>query len=266
MGDSRAQSDAYFALEVPDDALIGSIAHEAALTDAALAGLTVELGRADRASADAASLALTLGRAGWRPAARCIAEREAVAKAQSNPQARIYALAQALLHLRPSAEVEAAEVGYRFCDELGVLYVEDPIAAHWHHAGRWGPPIRPDLRRSGRHASGPGRHERLVRWAADGGVVVVTFQPRGMSRPEPPLRLCKAGFARDVSFGDCVRWSSLRSMGRLVMDHGEVAAVQIRGEAPTSFPVHPSVPTDDLLVLMETLSAMGRGTASATGA
>ncbi len=251
--------DAYLSLEVPDDALVVTLAREAAVSDAVLASVTAEIGRSELDPGALAALALMAGRAGYGAARSAMRGQQDRLRELHPGEARAFGLARALVELRPPPGVEAAESGYRFVDEQGVLFVEDPIAAYWHHRGRWGPPLRPDVYRSGRHASGTGQVERCRGWAADGGVVVVTFKGAASNRPQPALRLCRAGFARDPAFRSLVRWSSLRSLGRYETAQGMTAAYQRGGEPPTALPLGPSIPPDDLLVLMEALSALGRG-------
>ena len=251
-------NDAYLTLAIPDDERVGAIAREAALDDFALASMGRELARADLDPGVAAALALTVARAGWAEGRAAIRAQRARRSAGHSAEARALGLAEALCDLRPPGTVEAAESGYRYVDPEGALYIEDPVAAHWHHQGRWGPPLRPRVERAGRHASGPGGIARWLDWAGDGGIVVVTFEP-SVARARPPLRLCRAGFARDRALNTLVRWSSLRSIGRMQRRPFDVVAYQQAGGAPVALPDKPSIPVDSLLRLMEALSALGRG-------
>lgn len=164
-------------------------------------------------------------------------ERCREAAGSPDGRALAFALAVELLELVPRG-VEKADAGYRFVIGDDVLYVEDPVAAHFHAAGRWGPALRPDPRAPTRLARGP--LEPIVDAAAAGETVVVTF--RG---GRPALRVLRSGLTRDASLRSIVRWPSVTGLGRV----GEGVAYEVAG-APTAVGVPDALSSDALLELL----------------
>lgn len=254
----------YLAVEIADDKLLTAIAEEDALIDATLDQLERDVVSPRTDAGRAAALALTIGRAGRPRSAAPL--RAAIARLESAGQmlqAQAVALALELLPLRPEI-VERAERGYRRQDPItgAELFVEDPLAAHWHHEGRWGPPLRPDPDRKLVLARGDPPIDRLVSAVREGEIVLVTFQPDGVfRRPEPPLRLMRAGLSRTPSLDALTRWSEIVSVGaveRRWPDRRRRAAYEPKGGPELALPPHPSITTDSLIALMTRLLKAGR--------
>jgi hypothetical protein len=225
----------------------------------------------------AAALALTLGRAGRSESLPALERAQDALRSRPGLEleVEIVELARALLLAAPPAEVSRADLGYRVRTPSGELYVEDPLAAHWHLLGRWGPPIRPDRERAPRLARGAGAADQLLPFLLEGGIALVVFPPepghgilRGPTKPVPPLYLCCAGFARDPALGSLVRWSRVSSLGA-VDDRASPAddrpgragrriGLQIRGGPLAIFPSRASVPTRELESLLARLLKRAR--------
>lgn len=253
-------SSRYLALEVPDDQLLAYLAQEGGLRDVGLDALEAQLHDESLDPGELAAVALTVGRMG-RPSSRDpLTKLKLRLEAAGAPdEALAVDLALRVLALRPPGSVVRADEGYRMQVEGGTLYVEDPVAGHWHRAGRWGPPLRPDLERSPVLARGSGRADEWYEAAADGRLVVITFRPARFSRTvEPALRVTRAGFARDPGLETLVRWSSLESVGRLSGRGRERVGYQVRGEEGFGLPPMPSIPVPELLSLMERLLKAAR--------
>lgn len=250
----------YLALEVPEDQLLAYLAQEGGLTDVALDALVAQLDDPELDPGELAAVALTVGRAGRassRPALMRLERR--LERAGAVDEALAVRLAASVLHLRPPPAVERGDEGYRMQTEQGELFVEDPVAAHWHRAGRWGPPLRPDLERAPLLARGSGRADEWYQAAADGRIVVVTFRPaRFGAHVEPALRLTRAGMARTAQMQDMVRWSELESLGKLSRGRRERVGFAARGQTPRGLPDRPSIPVSELLGLMERLLKQAR--------
>lgn len=249
----------YFARHIPDDERIRAIAEEAALTDRDLDGIEARMLASDDAG-EVTALALTIARCGRRSSAKAL--RAARQHATTTVDQTVLDLALELLTPRPRpAYLQRADEGYRFTPGGGVeLFVEDALAAYWHHRDRWGPPLRPHL--DGRwSAAGQGdRVEALAADALDGGIIVVTFQPgRLFGGPQPALRLTCAGFARDAALRSMVRFGDLSSVGVVTKRKRRLVAYEVRGEALTILPPKPSIPVDDLVALMGRLLQRARG-------
>jgi len=255
MTSAASRQSRLFALEIPDENRLGAVAAEAALKDADLDAL--ELALADTAVDVGARLgaAFQLARGGRRRSGPVLAafRREVLQRGLAD-EAKVLLAALDLLALHPPARLERADRGYRWQDETTELFIEDPLAEHWHGAGRWGPPIRPDLGRSPRFFAAASQAPELARFAEDGGVVVVTFSPSAPWRDAPPaLRMTRAGFARDAALTTMIRWSDLASVGW--MDRGAERAVgyEVRGETERALPPRPSCGDVALMALVERL-------------
>jgi hypothetical protein len=251
----------YLTLKIPDDQLFGAIASEGALTDPQLDGIEAELLEGPLDPGRIAALALTLGRAG-RPSSReALARAEArLAGAGHLREAAALRLAQALSSTQVPAAVERADRGYRFVDpeRSEVLYVEDPLAAHWHQRDRWGPPLRPARERPAVWAGPRDELHPLLGAALDGRVVVVSFRPLFWQREvAPALRLTRAGLSRSADLGDLVRWSRVLSVGSAASRFGESAAYETR-DGRVTLPERPSLPLPALLELMGRLLKQSR--------
>ncbi len=253
-------SSVYLSLEVRDDQLFGAIAAEAALGDPGLDAIERELLAVPLDPGRVASLGLTLGRAGRASSGPALSAARARLEAAGHPrEARAVALAEALLEARVPAAVERAERGYRHAPPgAPALFVEDPIAAHWHQRDRWGPPIRPARERPGVLATPGADLAALLGPPLDGRVLLVPFRPSRLARrPAPVLRLTRAGFARTADLSDLVRWSAVRSVGRLHAGRSERAACETTA-GRVDFPPRAAVPLERLLELMGRLLKQSR--------
>ncbi|MEQ9498929.1 MAG: hypothetical protein RIT81_18765 [Deltaproteobacteria bacterium] len=211
------------------------MAQEAGITDPALDGIAEDLADSELAPDRRAQLALTMARAGR-------AEDRAVLAPLSGEgaHAMAYELARSLLAPNPS-NVERADSGYRFVSGEDVLYVEDPVAAHFHAKGRWGPPLRADPRGPWRLARG--EVSSLIDAASEGECVVVTLRHDGARTPA--LRVLRAGITRDASLRSIVRWPAITGLGRM----GEGVAFE-QGGAPHALGVADEFSSEQLLALL----------------
>lgn len=257
-GSVEPRSSAYLSLRVPDDALLGAIAHETALSDAKLAGFVEAMTAEGADPAEAVALALTVGRAGHPGSAAALLALEArLAARELLAEAKAVRLARALLELRPPPSVSRGEEGYRFEEADGELWIADPVAAHWHRQGRWGPPLRPDPDRPQVVARGEGQVVTLFGRAMAGDTILVSFEPPRLAREvAPALRLTRAGLSRHPALRELVRWSELRSVGRV--EGRGVAAYEPASGAPVALPPRPSIPVEELVDLMGRLLERSR--------
>jgi hypothetical protein len=201
----------FLAVEIPDDRIAFAIAEEAAIADRDLDAIEARLARGEGQPAELAALALTLGRAGRRESAPALEAVEARLFAGGRTlEAQAAHLARELL--APPAWLERAERGYRRIDPRSheELFIEDPLAAHWHHLRRWGPPIRAESSAPHFTELSAGANERIAR----GEIALVIFDAtRRFKRLERPLRLARAGLSRTATFDDLTRWTAVRSVG-----------------------------------------------------
>ncbi len=262
MVETKTKSSRYLVLDVAGGDRVRALAEESALGDRDLDAIEARLGSAELDPGEAAALALALGRAGRPRSSGALQALRRRLEGMGRPaEAHAVTLALDLLAARPPVRVERADLGYRHHDvALGVeLFVEDPLAAHWHARGRWGPPIRPDLERAPIFAQGPGLVDRLTAFAEDGGIVVVGFEPRWrFSAPLPPLRLTRAGVSRDAGLRSLSRWSQVDSVGVVAQGTKQCAAYEVSGEPVEILPPKPSIPTEDLVDLMGRLLKRSR--------
>lgn len=249
-----------FALELPDDARLGAVAAEASIGDAELDELERALRAPDLDVHARLGAAFRVARAGRRRSGPALAElRRDLASAGRADEAKVALAALDVLALRPPPRLERADRGYRWRDQEVELYIEDPLAEHWHAAGRWGPPLRPDLERPPRFFGAFADPRELAAFAADGGVVVVTFAPRPGWRTAPrALRLTRAGFARDAALTTMIRWSELRSVGWMDDGHARSVAYELRGEREEGLPSGPSCGDEALMRSFESLLQTAR--------
>ncbi len=211
------------------------MAQEAGITDPALDGIAEDLADPKVAPDRRAQLALTMARAG-RAADRAVL----ASLSGQGPHGMAFDLARALLAPNPS-NVERADSGYRFVSGDDVLYVEDPVAAHFHAKGRWGPSLRPDPRGPCRLARGD--VASLIDAASEGECVVVTLRHEGARTPA--LRVLRAGITRDASLRSIVRWPAITGLGRM----GEGVAFE-QGGAPQALGVPDDLSSETLLALL----------------
>lgn len=256
-------SGAYLALEVPDDQLIGAIAEEQSVGDAALDGLERAALTADD-PLQSAAWALAIGRCGRRESGPVLQSLRAHLVDRKAPEAvQAIELAMDLLPMLPPERLERAERGYRWTPPGAeeAVYIEDPLAAHWHAQGAWGPPLRPNLELPPRLGHEDGIE--LLAHADRGGVVVVLLRgPSG--RPEPALRLCRAGFARDAALHTLVRWSQVEGMGFMDGPAGSrTVALEVDGRIQALPPTRAGS-AERLSELMQALARRGRGPEAAT--
>lgn len=241
-----------FALEVPDDARLGALAAEASLTDPGLDALEARVSDPSEDLHARLGTALQVARAGRHRSGPTLAGfRRELLDRDHRDEARVVRAAIDLLALHPPARLERADRGYRWRDEEAEIYVEDPLAEHWHAAGRWGPPLRPDLERPPRYFGAQSDEDELRRFALDGGIVVVTYERGG----QPALRVTRAGFARDAALSTLIRWSDLASWGWLEGARGRSLAYEVRGQSEAALPPAPSCGDERLLALIRACSA-----------
>jgi hypothetical protein len=249
-------SEVYLSLEVPGDRLLLAIADEAALADSDLDELERRLLEGALPPEEQAALALTVARAGRAESGWALAEvRRRLASAQAELPAQAVALAVDLLAVPPPPRVERADSGYRYTDPATqtVLFLEDPIAAHWHQRGAWGPPLRPDPARPSWALRGAGQIDAAWSRLAQGDPVVVTFEPPRIGPPAAPLRLVLAGAARDPGLALTVRWSQVLSIGTMERGRRRSVAFELKGTPRVALPARPAVPEAELIALLSRL-------------
>lgn len=255
---------AYYALEIADDRLLGAIADEQNLTDSGLDAMEAAALEAEDPH-HAAALALAVARAGRRSSGRTLASlRRRLLEHGHAEAARAVEIGMDLLPLQPPHRLERAERGYRWTppgDEgAPEVYVEDPLAAHWHAAAAWGPPLRPNLEMPAflwRRAD----DAQALRHTSEGGVVVVLFR-EGLSGAPPALRLTRAGFARDAALQSLTRWAEIDGLG-FMEGRRRQAAYEVQGRAH-ALPADPEPGTEALFEFMRRLSRLGRGSPEST--
>lgn len=242
----------YLALDVPDTHRLRAIAEEGAIADADLDELEHRLLHGELDPQQRAALALAIARAGRASSGSTLAAVRAKLAADGFAlEASVLSLALELLAVPPSVRVERAESGYRFTDPRDgtSLFVEDPIAAHWHHQDRWGPPIRPDPTAKVIVARGNGEVDRLAEAIDRGEIVLIAFSPRFFQPPSPAVRMVRAGLSRDPRLSIATRWSEVRSVG--VMEKGsEKAAAFETAEGRVVFPPRAAIPVEELVALI----------------
>lgn len=250
---------ALLAVEVAPDRLIGAIAEETAFDDRDLDAIEAELARPAIEAGAAASLALALGRAGRASSARPLGAVRA--RFAGTTEAKAIGVAIELLAVDPPRWLERGDVGYRRVDPftLEELFIEDPLAAHWHHLRRWGPPLRaepsaPQFEATGLDAQGMAERVRA------GEIARVTFEARSMfgGAIEPALRLTRAGLTRDASLRELVRWSAITSVGVVERRFSRRAAYEVAGGGLVTLSGRPGLPVEVLVDLMTRLLAAVR--------
>jgi hypothetical protein len=249
-----AQDSLYFSVDVPDAEIIWAIGKEAALDDAAIDSIEAGLRDSEASLAALAASALVLGRCGRKSSKPCLEALRLTRFAESQDQAAVLILAAALIDWRPRPWVERADSGYRVKMSDGRdLFVEDPLAAHWHHAHRWGPPIRPRIDAPFQVVSHPDELDDAVCHALDGGVVVVALRERelwSVRGARSALYISKAGFAYRPDLSDLIRWSQLSSLGSCAHLFGSRIAYRLRNGRLVKIPERSFLPTDMLLAMM----------------
>lgn len=248
------------ALEVPADRLITAIAEEAAIADADLDAIESRLISPITTPGETAALSLTLGRAGRVSSNRALGSaRNRIA---GTPEAKAITVALELLSVAPPRWLTRAELGYRRVDPITgeELFIEDPLAAHWHHEDRWGPPLRADVTTPCFAAELEPDVSQIVERVRAGSIALVTFAAaRVVSRRiDPALRLARAGLTQDASMRHLVRWTGVRSIGTTARRFAAHAAYEAGGEAPVVLPAKPSIPTEMLVEVMTRLSNAAR--------
>ena len=201
----------YMARELPESELLPTIIEEANFSDnkiRKLEGLLLlneELDAGQRAC-----FALTLGRCGWGRSEGALRQLgSSLIKNGHFVEAQAVRLAiQLLAHEPDPKKVERGEEGYQF-REPGepVLFVEDPVAAHWHRQDRWGPPIRPARHLPEKSLSEFSTPAHAIDAAMNGEIVSVT------GRKERWL-VTRAWLWSPSSDAPPFRWTRVRSMGR----------------------------------------------------
>ncbi|MFO0724608.1 MAG: hypothetical protein U1E65_12550 [Myxococcota bacterium] len=252
----------YVRLDLDELELYRAIAEEAAMSDHDLDVLEERLADPALDPGVRAALAIKIARAGRQRSIWALRNaRSEFARAHLLEPLAVLDLALDLVLVPPSPRVELGDSGYqhRGEDADGPLFVEDPIAGYWHRQGRIGPPIRPDPRRRTYVAQGPGQVETAFGRAEDGDIVLITFQPaRWSGRTEPPLRLTRAGMARDLGLTISMRWSEVTSVGLVLRGTKKQVAYEVLGEPRATLPEHPSIPNEDLARLIGMLLELAR--------
>lgn len=252
----------YVRLDLDEGRLLRSVAEEASITDADLDELEDRLLHGALDPALMGSLALTIARAGRPKSAWALkSARSRLLGMHRDTEVQILDLALDLVVTPPAARLERGEAGYRWSRPGGQepLYVEDPIAAYWHRRDRWGPSLRPDPARSPLVAAGPGPIEPWLAEIEDGGTVLVCFRPTWpWVAPEAPLRLVRAGMARDVGLTVQVRWSQVGSVGQVTRGRLTRAAYEVHGSPRETLPREPVIGVDALVALMSRLVERSR--------
>lgn len=236
----------YLALEVPDDERLGAIAKEASVSDADLDAIERELSGGELHPRIEAALAFTLARAGRKSSGEALgALRKRLLDAGEQELAAAVRVAVDLLPLVPPARVERADSGYRWTGEEGdEVFVEDPVAEHWHSERRWGPPLRPALDQPCLWLGPTTSMDDAEDFCRRGGVTLAGFASGGAA-----LRLCRAGWARDAALHTLVRWVDVASMGWA----GSAVALEPRGQAAIVLPARASCGDAPLFDLMRRL-------------
>jgi len=255
-------SAAYLRIEVQEGALLRAVAEEASIVDADLDELEDRLLHGGLDPEKIASLALTVARAGRSKSTWALkSARSKLVAASRKLEVQVLDLALDLVQTPPPARLSRAESGYRWGEgsDDDAVFVEDPLAAYWHRRDRWGPPHRPDPTRAPLVASAPGPIEPWLAEIDDGGTVMVCFAPEWpWSRPEPPLRLTRAGLSRDVALTMRIRWSQVGSIGTVTRGVQKRAAFEVHGEPRETLPGRPMIGTPALVALMSKLVERSR--------
>ncbi len=249
---------ALLAVEIAADRLIGAIAEETAYDDRDLDAIEARLQQPSIEPGEAAALALAVGRAGRPASARPLgAVRQ---RFFGTIEAKAISVAIELLAVEPPRWLSRGELGYRRIDPFTAeeLFIEDPLAAHWHHLRRWGPPLRPDLS-SPQFVAGADVEKTAARVRA-GEIARVGFDARAFwgAQIEPELRLLRAGVTRDASLRELVRWSQITSVGLAERRFSRHAAYEVAGGARVTLSGRPGMPVEDLVDLMTRLLAAAR--------
>lgn len=249
------------ALEVPADRLITAIAEESALADGDLDVIESRIVSPLTSPGETAALSLTLGRAGRASSARPLGA--ARTRIGGTPEAKAISVALELLSVAPPRWLSRAERGYRRLDPITgeELFIEDPLAAHWHHEDRWGPPLRADASTPCFSAAALGLDvSQIVERVRAGSIALVTFAASKpwVRRIDPALRLARAGLTQDASMRHLVRWTGVRSIGTTARRFAAHAAYEAGGDPPVVLPAKPSIPTEMLVEVMARLSNAAR--------
>lgn len=258
----------YVRLDFDEGRLLRSVAEEASITDADLDELEDRILHGALDPSVVASLALTIARAGRPKSIWALkSARSRLVASHRDTEVQVLDLALDLAASPPPARLERGESGYRWSPrsaapggaEAEPLYVEDPVAAYWHRRDRWGPPLRPDPARPPLVATAPGPIEPWLAEIEDGGTVLVCFRPAWpWTPPEPPLRLLRAGMARDAALNVRVRWSQVGSVGKVTRGRTARAAYEVHGEPRETLPREPAIGVDALVALMSKLVERSR--------
>ncbi len=259
----------YVRLDLDEGRLLRSVTEEGSITDADLDELEDRILHGALEPSLVASLALTIARAGRPKSIWALkSARSRLVAARRDTEVQVLDLALDLASSPVPSRLERGESGYRWTPPASLtsaradaepLYVEDPIAAYWHRRDRWGPPLRPDPSRPPRVATAPGPVEPWLAEIEDGGTVLVCFEPAWpWTRPEPPLRLVRAGMARDAALTVRVRWSQVGSVGKVTRGRTVRAAYEVHGEPREMLPREPAIGVDALVALMSKLVERSR--------
>lgn len=238
---SDSEPSRFVSRSVPSDELLPTIIEEANLDDDGIFGIEhLLLTSAELEPEVLLSLCLVLGRCGWNRSEGTLRQMER--KYQNSGKeidAHVVRLALALLDESPGAQnVEQADEGYRFSESGSpTLFVSDPIAAHWHRQGRWGPPIRPRFDAPVVTLEWPFEVSRTTELILDGRIVEI-------SRDDSYCALTRAWFRMGANSLSRIRWNRVRSLGRIrsTKTQTEHLALEVEGSPIIQVPVF----TDDI--------------------
>jgi len=218
------------AREIPETELLNAILEEGNLTDARILGIEAQLLSDDSLDVgQMACLCLVLGRAGWNRSEGILRQMERrFLKKNHGVEAQAARLSIVLLASLPDArKLKRAEGGYLF-HESGQpdLFVEDPLASHWHRQDRWGPPIRGNAPDQDLVSYDSSLGSKAVDAAMSGHWIQIEGQ-KGL------WLVSRAGLRKSRNGAALIRWSRVRSIGEMGSNGGSrQLAVEVEGLPP----------------------------------
>ena len=209
---SDSEPSRFVSRYVPSDELLPTIIEEANLDDNGIIEIERLLLTEPKLEPEVmASLCLVLGRCGWNRSRGTLRQMERKCEKMGRTvDAHVVRLALALLHESPDAAfVEKADEGYRYSEPgLPALFVSDPIAAHWHRQGRWGPAIRPRFEMPTIPVDQELGVSKLAEFVLDGRIVKIAVGDQVCAMTRAWIHLSGETVAP-------IRWNRVRSLGRI---------------------------------------------------
>lgn len=209
---SDSESSRFVSRYVPSDELLPTIIEEANLDDDGIHEIERLLLTEPSLEPEViSSLCLVLGRCGWNRSQGTLRQIENKCKKMGRTvDAHVVRLAMALLSDSPETGfVERADEGYRYSEPgLPALFVSDPIAAHWHRQGRWGPAIRPRFDLPTIPAARDLGVSKLAEFVLDGRIVKI-------ARGDEVCTMTRAWIHLSGETLAPIRWNRVRSLGRI---------------------------------------------------